>query len=509
MSRATLFGPPGTGKTTTLSRWANQAAAKYGGENIMICSLTRTAAAEIRSRGTDVPTHNVGTLHAHAYRSLEDAKIMGKDHIDEWNEENPGWAIPKKGIGDDEGATPGGDGAAVSRYDLFRAKGIKVDAMPEGIGKFAVAYEQFKQHREVIDFTDMIQLAIDTVDCPVDYIIMDEAQDCSYLEYTLLRKWASQCKGAVIAGDDDQAAYEWRGASVDAFLNFSEDQRVLGKSYRLPAKVKARADAWIKQISKRKKKEYDHNGEEGVATVLDYRKPEDVVGHMLAQPGTSMLLTTCGYMTMPFIQELKQRSEPFCNPFRVRGDYAATWNPLLSGKEETVTLADSLRSFISTPWTWSDAYRWMREVSSLPRGSQTTLKENRRNEVLCPVDWLIRTLGDGGFSAALSGDLDWLMSRLKDRKKKLPRLRYMSRVVKKHGKNALTSSASSMIGTIHSVKGGQADNVYLLPDLSGKGKEAWRSGYMDPIIRQMYIGMTRAANRLFLLQPQRGSLIQW
>lgn len=513
MSKATLFGPPGTGKTTTLSRWARQAAEKYGGENIMICSLTRTAAHEIRSRETDVPEQNVGTLHAHAYRATEDLEVMGKEHIDEWNEANPQWPIPQHS-GFDENATPGLQSASpLARYDLLRALDHERGHMPPGIASFAESYEQFKSARHLIDFTDMIQHAIDHVDCPVDYIIMDEAQDCSALEFKLLTKWSNQCKGAVIAGDDDQAAYEWRGASVNAFLGFSKEQRVLGQSYRLPAKVKARADSWIKQISNRKEKTYlPRKDSTGLAVELEYRRPEDVVDHMLHQPGSSMVLSTCGYMMNPFVLELKRRAEPFFNPYRVRGDFASTWNPLLSGQKGTYTASDSVRCFLSPPWTWLQTWTWMRELKGLPRGTKKFLesakKENPEN--LCPVQWLSDTLGETGLMAALGGDIDWFIANLKEDKRRKPMMLYRARVAKKHGLKAFTERPKTIVGTIHSVKGGQADNVYLLPDMSAKGKEAWQvSAQQDPIIRQFYIGMTRARERLFLLANTKYGVVKW
>jgi DNA helicase-2/ATP-dependent DNA helicase PcrA len=510
MSRATLFGPPGTGKTTTLSRWAQQAAAKHGGENIMICSLTRTAAAEIRSRDTAVPEYNVGTLHAHAYRSLEDVEVMGKEAIDEWNESYPHWRIDQRGF-DEEQASTGGGQTALARYDLARARCTPRGDLPPGLAAFAAAYESHKETRNLIDFTDMIQQAIDHIDCPVDYIIMDEAQDCSALEFKLLSKWAEQCKGAVIAGDDDQAAYEWRGASVDAFLGFSGDQRVLGKSYRLPQRVKERADAWIRQIKNRKEKKYDpRDGSPGVAVELEYRRPEEIVHHALSQPGTSMLLTTCGYMTSPFVSTLKSIAEPFCNPYRERGDFASTWNPLLSGGKRAITASDSVRAFLSPPWTWRTARAWLRELADLPRGTKKLLDDNKRSDNLCAMEWLSSVLGETGLMAALGGDLDWFLSRLKADKKRRQMMNYRVRVAKKHGLEGLTEKPKVIVGTIHSVKGGQADNVYLVPDLSGQAREHWRdSGQSSQILRQMYIGMTRAKERLFLIPPSRNEVIRW
>lgn len=515
MSQSTLFGPPGTGKTTTLSKWAQQASAKYGGENIMICSLTRTAAHEIRSRDTDVPEHNVGTLHAHAYRSLEDVEVMGKEAIGEWNESYPHWTIPNRGFGegDDVGVSSGE--SPIARYDLMRALGHTKDDLPPGLLAFASAYEQYKEAHGLIDFTDMISHATDHVDCPVDYIIMDEAQDCSALEFRLLKKWASQCKGAVIAGDDDQAAYEWRGASVDAFLNFSKEQRVLGQSYRLPAKVKARADSWIRQIKNRKPKTYEPKpGDPGLAVELDIRKPEEVVDHMLQQKGSSMVLGTCGYMMNSFVLELKKRAEPFSNPYRVRGDFASTWNPLLSGRKGTSTASDSVRCFLSPPWTWMQAHLWMRELKDLPRGTKKQLEtmksQKETRDELCPLEWLSTVLGETGLMAALSSDLDWFTANLKNDKRRKPMMLFRARVGKKHGVEAFVRPPKIIVGTIHSVKGGQSDNVYLLPDMSAKGKEAWQvNATHDPIIRQFYIGMTRAKQRLFLLAPQKYGVIKW
>lgn len=58
-----------------------------------------------------------------------------------------------------------------------------------------------------------------------------------------------------------------------------------------------------------------------------------------------------------------------------------------------------------------------------------------------------------------------------------------------------------IVGTIHSVKGGEADVVYVFPDLSAQGMRAWLSGdpaHHDSVIRQFYVAFTRARETLVL-----------
>lgn len=509
--KTTLFGPPGSGKTTTLSKWASQAAEKYGGENVIIGSLTKTAASEIRSRSTDVPRENVGTLHAHAYRSLsEDGyRVIGPKEAAEFNEDVPAlFQLPITRTDTDDVAPAQGSSMA-AKVDLLRARRIPVKDYPPQAQQFSSLYAAFKDRNHLIDFTDMIEIANHRVDCPAKYIIMDEAQDCSALEFELLQKWADQATGVVIAGDDDQAAYEWRGASVDAFLGFSDKQEVLPRSYRLPVKVKEYVDRWIHKISNRKEKIYDSRDEIGHVAHLDFNDPGEIVDHALRQPGTSMILTTCGYMTLPFVAALKERAEPFCNPYRATGDYASTWNPMASGGERAVTAADSLRAFLTLPHTFAMAHRWVKEVSAswLEHGTKAMLKREKDNDSLVPVDTLVSLLGPEGFSALMNKDVSWFLKRVKDPKRR-SMLAYRSRVYRKHGTKGLDPTQDLVIGTIHSVKGGQADNVYVVPDLSGAGREAFGEREA-PIIRQFYIGMTRARQSLFLVQPKRRSVLEW
>jgi superfamily I DNA/RNA helicase len=56
------------------------------------------------------------------------------------------------------------------------------------------------------------------------------------------------------------------------------------------------------------------------------------------------------------------------------------------------------------------------------------------------------------------------------------------------------------VGTIHSVKGGEADVVFLFPDMSQAGDAAYqRHGpARDAVIRLFYVGMTRAREALYL-----------
>ena len=84
-----VVGPPGCGKTTWLSRQVARAWEK--GEKVLIASLTRAAAAEVAGRELPIPRDNIGTLHAHCYRSLGRPRIAETkaEYINDWNKSYP------------------------------------------------------------------------------------------------------------------------------------------------------------------------------------------------------------------------------------------------------------------------------------------------------------------------------------------------------------------------------------------------------------------------------------
>ena len=69
-----IHGPPGCGKTTHVAQLAAEAARQYGPERVLVASLTRGAAHEIRSRDCALPAAQIGTLHAFAFRALGGAR---------------------------------------------------------------------------------------------------------------------------------------------------------------------------------------------------------------------------------------------------------------------------------------------------------------------------------------------------------------------------------------------------------------------------------------------------
>src|ERR1700754_2612035 len=55
------------------------------------------------------------------------------------------------------------------------------------------------------------------------YILGDEYQDPSLVQYLWLRLLAQERKNICCVGDDDQSIYSWRGAEVENILRFEKD----------------------------------------------------------------------------------------------------------------------------------------------------------------------------------------------------------------------------------------------------------------------------------------------
>jgi hypothetical protein len=74
---------------------------------------------------------------------------------------------------------------------------------------------------------------------------------------------------------------------------------------------------------------------------------------------------------------------------------------------------------------------------------------------------------------------------------------------KRSGVDALAEEPRLVIGTGHSVKGAEADVVYVFPDLSASATREWegRPKNRDAIIRLGYVMVTRARESLILCNP--------
>ncbi len=65
-----IFGPPGTGKTTNLTRQIRRAVERFGQDSVLVTSFSRTAAAELAGRDLPLSPDRIGTLHSHCFHAL-------------------------------------------------------------------------------------------------------------------------------------------------------------------------------------------------------------------------------------------------------------------------------------------------------------------------------------------------------------------------------------------------------------------------------------------------------
>ena len=92
-------------------------------------------------------------------------------------------------------------------------------------------YEHYKRsggENSFIDFTDMIGRAIDEVEFPpLEILILDEAQDFTPLQWSVIYKMCDNVKRIYLAGDDDQAIYRWNGADPKYFTTYFPGRKVV------------------------------------------------------------------------------------------------------------------------------------------------------------------------------------------------------------------------------------------------------------------------------------------
>lgn len=186
-------------------------------------------------------------MHAHGYRLIggESAGEVAESRkwLKAWNEEF-GYLYKLSGeIDADEGAFNLSDGDDILvKYHNYRQRMIDRKFWNTSVQAFAQKWEEWKEKNHLIDYTDMIEILAKRWQIPENRqsVFLTRFRTLLPLELALVRKWGKEMKKIILAGDDDQSIYAFKGASPEAFLNPPVDnnhKRVLGQSYRLPRAV--------------------------------------------------------------------------------------------------------------------------------------------------------------------------------------------------------------------------------------------------------------------------------
>lgn len=492
-----ILGPPGTGKTTSLMTMLEEDLKVLRPEQVALVSFTRKAVNEATDRVCAKfklerkRFVNFQTVHAMCYRALGCSR---KDLMStaDYKELGAIFGLPllvRVDIEDGALSLPDRDKGAKMLFidSLARAmrkplkevwKNANINIMWPEIERFSMEYAKFKAQNFKMDFTDLLEKYIregDPLNIKVAYV--DEAQDLSRIQWEVLRKCFANAERVTVAGDDDQSIFKWSGADLDTFLSLEGTKRVLAHSYRLPRAVYGKAAAIIKRVKRRFDKQFEPTELPGKVQYVS------TLDHIRIDPDEkTLVLVRNTYLMHDVYELLKTRGLNFSgrngfqsiNEEHVRSIIA--WERLRKG--EAITLEQV-----------KDIYEHLRVGEMLARGGKAELLKLATHE----ENFTWETLRD---HYGLLQIPIWHKALIGIPTEK--REYYIGQL--KRGKR-LTAEANVHVNTIHGVKGGEADHVVILSDVSRRTYEEMQK---DPCSehRTFYVAVTRSKKTLTIVLQQ-------
>ncbi len=133
-----------------------------------------------------------------------------------------------------------------------------IPTSPESLSEPTLLGKMILRQRRyfALDFDDLLQFTLYILDTfpevlerwqtRFQYVMVDEVQDCSNIEWSLFTRLSDRYGNLFIVGDGDQSIYEWRGADPDTFVRYRPDRDIyLKNNFRSLPNIVALADCII------------------------------------------------------------------------------------------------------------------------------------------------------------------------------------------------------------------------------------------------------------------------
>ena len=468
--RYKVIGPPGTGKTRRLlnevHKYVQQGTPL---DQIGYFAFTRKAAGEARDRFLAKNEHLTKkdiryfqTLHSLAFNNLglREENVMQEGNYKAIGET---CGIQIKYAAYETNNFNGifsSNSEYLSLINLARVKQISTEQqfdLNEHLtwitrGKLTAIEKEINNYKKthgLIDFTDMVQKFLDKGKPPkFKVIFVDEAQDLSLIQWSMIKKIEEETQCDVwVAGDDDQAIFGWAGADVNSFIKWQSRNIALTKSERVPRLIQQKALNIIQRIYiNRIPKDYLPKDAEG--TIYQRYKINDID----MSKGDWLILTRTKSLWKPIPPFLKRKGLYFNT---VEGDSI--------GK----TLYEDIQ-------TWQEFQQGL---------TPPDIKRQRLEELT----------GETNFNINMSWDLAFKNVALAKRE-------YMRAML--HNEEDLSKPPRIKVSTIHGAKGGEATNVVLFLNQTAntiKGSKKSQAKEEEEY-RVWYVGVTRTIENLYVIK---------
>lgn len=203
---------------------------------ILAVTFTNKAAGEMRARvqkllaGSHSLPKAIGTFHAIGAQILrEQHAATSRSQAFQILDEKDSLHLVKQAL--DRVGIPR-EQALWVRHEISRAKNESRPPHDEDVGAAYEQYQKFLASHNAFDFDDLLQVPVHlfqknpAVQAVYQhrwrYLSVDEYQDTNPIQVQFIELLLGPEKNLCVVGDDYQAIYSWRGASVDHILRFHE-----------------------------------------------------------------------------------------------------------------------------------------------------------------------------------------------------------------------------------------------------------------------------------------------